>query len=135
MEKTALDLLKEYRDIISETEKSVKKPQPKKKKVCMDCGSCPPEKGGNGYCKKCAGMNESKLSESYEESPVFYAVMRRIELSYPDMFTKYGYDVVVEAVRDVADFVGNVEEIGSSDVSIWTNQVIRELKLNEPGDF
>jgi hypothetical protein len=51
------------------------------------------------------------------------------------MFTKYGYDVVVEAVRDVADFVGNVEEIGSSDVSIWTNQVIRELKLNEPGDF
>jgi len=36
--------------------------EPKKKKVCSDCGGCPPTKGSN-YCKKCAGMNESKLGD------------------------------------------------------------------------
>jgi len=154
MEKTALDLLKEYRAIIDESNKdpfvdlandSVKKQNDpytklatsslKKKKVCADCGSCPPEKGGNGYCKRCAGMNESKVNESIEDSPVFYAIMRRLDLSYPDIFTKYGYDVVAETVLDEASFVGDVDEIGSSDVSIWTNHVIHELERNEPGDF
>jgi hypothetical protein len=46
-------------------EADVKKPASKKK--CADCGQCPPVKGGNGYCKKCAGMNEAIAAEDWSD--------------------------------------------------------------------
>lgn len=73
------------------------------------------------------------VAETYDSSPVFRAIMRRLENAYPDVFTQYGYDVVEEAVNDQASFVGNVEEIGSSDISGWTRQVLDMLKRNELG--
>jgi hypothetical protein len=38
-------------------------------------------------------------------------------------------------VADVADYVGDVDEIGSSDVSGWVRQVERMLKENPPEAF
>ena len=39
----------------------------------------------------------------------------------------------MDAVDELADVVGDVEEIGSSDVSIWTREVIEELEAREKG--
>lgn len=56
------------------------------------------------------------------------AITRRIIGAHPDWITRYGVEVVIDAIDDVADFVGDVEEIGSSDVSGWTRQVHQHLK-------
>jgi hypothetical protein len=44
----------------------------------------------------------------------------------PDLL-KHGPQAVMSAIDDVADFVGDVDEIGSSDVSGWVKQVERRL--------
>ena len=44
-----------------------------------------------------------------------------------DLLAKYGPEKVGQAVDEVADWVGDVDEIGSSDVSAWVKQVERAL--------
>jgi hypothetical protein len=44
-----------------------------------------------------------------------------------DLLLKYGPKKVMQAVEDVADYVGAVDEIGSSDVSGWIRQVEQAL--------
>ena len=44
-----------------------------------------------------------------------------------DLLSKYGPEKVTAAIDEVADFVGDVEEIGSSDVSGWIKQVEQSL--------
>ena len=57
-----------------------------------------------------------------------------------DLLAKHGPEKVGQAIDSVADFVGDVDEIGSSDVSGWVKQVERELggvaetQVNEAGD-
>lgn len=62
------------------------------------------------------------------DSPVAQAIIRRILMQRTDLLAKYGPVYVGQAVDDVADFVGNVDEIGSSDVSGWVRQVEHNLK-------
>ena len=69
----------------------------------------------------------SGVAESEEHSPVANAVTRRIMMQRADLLAKYGPEKVMAAIDNVADFVVDVEEIGSSDVSAWVNQVEREL--------
>lgn len=54
------------------------------------------------------------------------AIFHRLSLT-PEVFTLYGDEAVWYAVCDVADFVGDVEEIGTSDVSCWVNSVLKQL--------
>jgi len=61
------------------------------------------------------------------DSPVASAVARRIMSQRLDLLQKYGPQKVMAAIDDVADFVGDVEEIGSSDVSGWVKQVEQSL--------
>jgi hypothetical protein len=80
------------------------------------------------------------------DSPAAQAIIRRILLQRTDLLAKYGPEKVGAAVDEVADFVGDVEEIGSSDVSGWIRHVeqmlgnmaegVAEGSLNEfaPGD-
>lgn len=65
------------------------------------------------------------LAES--DSPVASAITRRILLQRTDLLSKYGPVAVTQAIDDVADFVGDVDEIGSSDVSGWIKQVEQSL--------
>jgi hypothetical protein len=44
-----------------------------------------------------------------------------------DLLAKHGPEKVMSAIDEVADFVGNVDEIGSSDVSGWVRQVEQML--------
>jgi hypothetical protein len=62
-----------------------------------------------------------------EDSPVASAITRRILLQRSDLLSKYGPEKVMAAIDDVADFVGDTDEIGSSDVSGWIKQVEQSL--------
>jgi hypothetical protein len=62
-----------------------------------------------------------------EDSPVASAIIRRILLQRTDLLAKYGPERVGAAVDDVADSVGDWDEIGSSDVSGWVRRVEQML--------
>jgi hypothetical protein len=68
---------------------------------------------------------EHSLTES--DSPVAGAITRRIMMQRSDLLQKYGPQKVMAAIDDVSDFVGDTEEIGSSDVSGWVRQVEQTL--------
>ena len=69
---------------------------------------------------------ESVTEESDNEA-VEQAIARRIMVGRTDLLLKYGPRKVMQAVEEVADYVGAVDEIGSSDVSGWVAQVERAL--------
>ena len=75
------------------------------------------------------------LDEDFSDSPVAGAITRRILSQRLDLLKQYGPELVGAAVDHVADFVGEVEEIGTSDVSAWVNQVERMLEENPPQAF
>jgi hypothetical protein len=63
------------------------------------------------------------MTEDQSDSPVAGAITRRILMQRADLLQKYGPEKVMAAIDEVADFVGDVEEIGSSDVSGWVRHV------------
>jgi hypothetical protein len=74
------------------------------------------------------GIPEGRLDGGDDiDSPVASAILRRILMQRLDLLSKYGPEKVSNAIGDVADFVGDVDEIGSSDVSGWIKQVERGL--------
>ena len=70
-----------------------------------------------------------------EDSPVASAIIRRILLQRTDLLAKHGPEKVGQAVDEVADFVGDVDEIGSSDVSGWVRHVEQMLGNMQEGDI
>jgi hypothetical protein len=78
-------------------------------------------------------VDEATISES--DSPVASAIARRIMSQRLDLLQKYGPVKVTAAIDEVADFVGDVEEIGSSDVSGWVKHVEQMLRDNPPAAF
>jgi hypothetical protein len=76
-----------------------------------------------GELKK-QGVAEGMLDNpGQEDNPVAGAIIRRILMQRLDLLSKYGPEKVGQAVDEVADFVGDTDEIGSSDVSGWVRQV------------
>lgn len=71
---------------------------------------------------------DEPLNEQDDENPVSNAVFRRIVNSHPELFQEFTYKEISDACDDLGYEVGDVEEIGSSDVSIWTTQVIDDLQ-------
>jgi hypothetical protein len=60
---------------------------------------------------------------SGETSPVARATLHRIMMRHPGMLAQHGPERVMKAVDDVADLVGDMDDIGSSDISGWVNMV------------
>jgi hypothetical protein len=60
---------------------------------------------------------------SGEPSPVARATLHRIMMRHPGMLAQHGPERVMKAVDDVADLVGDMDDIGSSDISGWVNMV------------
>ena len=76
--------------------------------------------------------NPVGIPESLNQySPVTQAITRRILSQHPDLLQKHGPEKVGDAIDSVAEFVGDVEEIGSSDVSGWVKQVAQSLGGHE----
>lgn len=64
-----------------------------------------------------------------EPNPVARAVLNRILMQHPGVLATHGPQKVMDAIDELADYVniGPDDEIGSSDVSGWTRDVIRML--------
>ena len=62
-----------------------------------------------------------------EPSPVESAIIRRIMVSHVDWLQKFGPEKVMQAAEEVAYNVGDVDEIGTSDVSAYVHEVGRIL--------
>jgi hypothetical protein len=76
------------------------------------------------------------VAENFADgSPVTGAITRRILMQRHDLLKQYGPELVTAAIDNVADYVGDVDEIGSSDVSAWVAQVERMLQENPPEAF
>lgn len=68
------------------------------------------------------------MEDSDNDSPVFQSIIRRIMMTKMDLLEKYGPEKIIQAAEDIADSVGDVEEIGTSDVSGWVREVERSLE-------
>jgi hypothetical protein len=56
------------------------------------------------------------------------AILNRIARQHSDVLQKFGPQAVMDAAEDLAQNYDDLDEIGSSDVSIWTKQVIQDLE-------
>lgn len=73
-------------------------------------------------------MDETDLDPTDDKpSPVEGAIIRRIMQQHRDALLQHGPDAVMQAARSVAMRIGDVDEIGSSDVSIWTREALSML--------
>jgi hypothetical protein len=66
---------------------------------------------------------ESRIKEDQDSSGVERAILNRIMVSHTDLLMKFGPDKVMQAAEEVAYNVGDVDEIGTSDVSAYVAQV------------
>jgi hypothetical protein len=88
----------------------------------------------NFYVKQIIDMyGQQGVNEGVGDSPVAGAITRRILMQRTDLLSKYGPEKVTAAIDEVADFVGDVEEIGSSDVSGWVRHVEQMLGNMQEG--
>jgi hypothetical protein len=71
--------------------------------------------------------NPIGIPEGEDHNPVAGAITRRIIHQHPELLAKYGPHVVMLAIDEIADFVGDTDEIGSSDVSGWVKQLEQSL--------
>lgn len=58
------------------------------------------------------------------------AILKRIMVAHTDLLKQFGPQKVMQAAEEVAYNVGDVDEIGSSDVSGWVNQVRQILGVD-----
>ena len=101
-----------------------------------------------GKSPQAAGMGanagsaiQDAIAENYDDEEnnstdaVQASIIRRIINSHSDLLSQYGPEAITNASRDVAEWVGKVEEIGSSDVSGWVKEVINNLGGNDEMEF
>ena len=70
---------------------------------------------------------KSFLESRDDASAVERAILHRIMMQHSSLLGRYGPQAVMDAARDVAEFVGDVDEIGSSDVSAYVRNVEQVL--------
>ena len=77
-------------------------------------------------------MLQTKYRDLKEDSDsaeaVEMAIMRRMLVAHTDLIMRHGLDGVVAAIEEVASDVGDVDEIGTSDVSAYVRRVERILE-------
>jgi hypothetical protein len=66
---------------------------------------------------------EMELGEDQDTSGVERAILNRIMTAHTDLLMKFGPEKVMQAAEEVAYNVGDVDEIGTSDVSAYVDQV------------
>ena len=64
-----------------------------------------------------------KEESSTSSEAVERAVLNRIMVAHTDLLRKFGPEKVMQAAEEVAYNVGDIDEIGTSDVSAYVNQV------------
>ena len=67
--------------------------------------------------------NAVKEESSTDSEAVEIAIIKRILIAHTDLIMEFGLDKVTQAIEEVAYNVGDVDEIGTSDVSAYVHQV------------
>jgi hypothetical protein len=83
---------------------------------------------------KKAADQQSVTEQSQENNPVARAILHRIMMQHTGLLAAHGPERVMAAVDNVADYIGDVEEIGSSDVSGWVRHV-EQMLSNMPDEL
>ena len=78
--------------------------------------------------------NTVKEESTTGSEAVERAILHRIMVANTDLLMKFGPDKVMQAAEEVAYNVGDVDEIGSSDISAYVNQVKQILGVPEELD-
>jgi hypothetical protein len=102
----------------------------KPKHISVLTAKTDPEHPMKGYAVGSSeGADLSALKALIEDSDdaVRSAITRRIVGQHLDLVSQHGVEAVLQAIDDVAENVGQVDEIGSSDVSAYVQMVQREL--------
>jgi hypothetical protein len=68
-----------------------------------------------------------ELNEGHDDSQVAAALTRKIMSKRLDLLKKYGPVKVTQAIDSAAEFFGDVDEIGSSDLNAYMQYVEKEL--------
>ena len=84
---------------------------------------------GRGYGYQDLGEESTTSSEAVE-----IAIIKRILIAHTDLIMEFGLDKVTQAIEEVAYNVGDVDEIGTSDVSAYVHQVKQILGVPEELD-
>jgi hypothetical protein len=71
-----------------------------------------------------APVNENDDSHGAVQS----AIIRRIMTQHKEALVAHGPVTIMQAAEEVADRVGNVDEIGTSDISAWTREALSICK-------
>jgi len=71
--------------------------------------------------------NPVGIPEGEDQNPVAQAITRKILSQRSDLLKKYGPVKVMQAIDSAAEFFGDVEEIGSSDMYAYMQYVEKEL--------
>jgi len=75
------------------------------------------------YKSMAQGVAEVKEESSTASEAVERAILNRIMVAHTDLLMKFGPDKVMQAAEEVAYNAGDVDEIGTSDVSAYVRQV------------
>ena len=82
------------------------------------------EGGGDGGGGEGESVNRAVAEGSSTASDaVERAILNRIMVQHTDLLMRFGPDKVMQAAEEVAYNVGDVDEIGTSDVSAYVQQV------------
>jgi hypothetical protein len=73
--------------------------------------------------KRAQDKRDMELGEDQDTSGVERAILNRIMVAHTDLLMKFGPEKVMQAAEEVAYNVGDVDEIGTSDVSAYVHQV------------
>ena len=73
--------------------------------------------------KRAKEKRDMELGEDLDNSGVERAILNRIMVAHTDLLRQFGPQKVMQAAEEVAYNVGDVDEIGTSDVSAYVNQV------------
>jgi len=77
---------------------------------------------------KAAADSTEEIHEGASSHDLQNAILYRVEMRYPELFSKYGLEYVADKALDVASFYAGAEEIGSSDMSAMVNHLVKTLE-------
>jgi hypothetical protein len=113
--------------------KTAKKEDVAEEKTRLDPKCWTGKKIGNPKTKVKGGVRVNNcvpaesINEDQDTSGVERAILNRIMVAHTDLLMKFGPDKVMQAAEEVAYNVGDVDEIGTSDVSAYVQQVMQIL--------
>jgi len=127
---TRLEELKNNPDI-AQVIGQLKTPEPDQKELDEYSGAGAQREFKNGQWVPVTKQASPPVKETFDTddaSPVESAIINRIMMAHPDLLAKFGPEAVMNAARDQAEWIGDVDEIGSSDVSGWIKNVVSDLE-------